>query len=239
MLLDVDLMQNPLYTVAEAARIVDVPVSTMTAWAKGYQRRRTGKPNIIGKPIVTWIEPQERGWPSIPFIGAAEALVVAAVRRRGVPLQRVRPALEVLIKEIGVDHALASQRLYTDGAEILYDYGHRRGDSEEGHAAMELVVVRSGQRVFDQVISSYLDRIDYGTDGFAELIRVPPYLHGAVVADPRRSSGAPIFSCGAARVEDALALFQAGESLEGVSLEFGVPVDHLLDVLRVTSCRAA
>ena len=239
MLVDPIRMLNPLYTIAEAARIVDVPVSTMTSWARGYRRSSAGRPDVVGEPIVTWIEPKDRGWPSIPFIGAAEALVVAAVRRRGVPLQRIRPALEVLIREIGVDHALASQRLYTDGAEILYDYGHSRQDTEEGHAAMELVVVRSGQGVFEQVISYYLNRIDYGTDGFAELIRVPPYLDGVVVVDPRRSSGAPIFSRGGARVEDALALFQAGEALDSVCLEFGMPVEHLLDVLRVTSCRAA
>ena len=229
----------PMYTVAEAARVVDVPVSTMTSWARGYRRRGRGRSDVVGEPIVSWAEPEGRGCPSIPFIGAAEALVVAAVRRSGVPLQRVRPALEVLINEIGVDHALASRRLYTDGAEILYDYGCRRSDTDEGHAAMDLVVVRSGQRVFTQVIASYLKRIDYAADGFAESIRVPPYSRGAVVADPLRSAGAPIFARGGARVDDALALFGAGESLECVSLEFGVPVDHLLDVLRVSSCRAA
>ena len=239
MLLDDPVRLRPLYTVAEAAGVVAVPVSTMTTWARGYRRRKVGRPDVVGEPIVTWVQPWGRGWPSIPFIGAAEALIVAAVRRRGVPLQRLRPALEVLIREIGVEHALASRRLYTDGAEILYDYGHRYSDTDQGHAAMELVVVRSGQRVFDQVITAYLDRSDYATDGFAELIRVPPYNHGIVVADPRRSSGAPIFAHGAARVEDALALFQAGESLSEVSCEFGVPQDHLLDVLRVASCRAA
>ena len=239
MILDDPVRLLPIYTVAEAARVVAVPVSTMTTWACGYRRRPPGRPDVVGKPVVTWVQPRARGWPSIPFIGAAEALIVAAVRRRGVPLQRLRPALEALIREIGVEHALASRRLYTDGAEILYDFGYRYCDTEQGHAAMELVVVRSGQRVFDQVITAYLERIDYATDGFAELIRVPPYDHGIVVADPRRSSGAPIFASGAARVEDALALFQAGESLRDVSLEFGVPEDHLLDVLRVTSGRAA
>src|SRR5215212_5046861 len=57
----------------------------------------------------------------------------------GVPLQRIRPAVEVLEKEIGVDHALASKRLYTDGAEVLFDYANKRGERE----VMELVVVRT------------------------------------------------------------------------------------------------
>jgi hypothetical protein len=46
--------------------------------------------------------------------------VLAAVRRSGVPIQRVRPALEVLSKDLGVDHALASRRLYSDGYARLF-----------------------------------------------------------------------------------------------------------------------
>ena len=151
----------------------------------------------------------------------------------------MRPALEVLISEIGVEHALASRRLYTDGAEILFDYGSRCSDTEVRRAAMQLVVVRNRQRVFVEVITDYLERIDYATDGFAELIRVPPFGEGEIVVDPHRSSGAPIFACGGARVVDALDLFRAGESPKTVSEEFGMPEEHLWDVLRVTSLWAA
>ncbi len=61
----------------------------------------------------------------MPFIGFAEAYVLSVFRRAGVPMQRIRPAVEVLSSGIGVDHALASRRLYTDGAEVLYDYASR------------------------------------------------------------------------------------------------------------------
>ena len=37
-------------------------------------------------------------------------------------MQRIRPALRQLQSDIGVEHALASQKLYTDGAELLFDY---------------------------------------------------------------------------------------------------------------------
>ena len=33
---------SPLYTVAEAARYLDVPASTLASWAKGYRRARKG-----------------------------------------------------------------------------------------------------------------------------------------------------------------------------------------------------
>ena len=145
-------------------------------------------------------------------------------------MQRVRPALARLERDLGVDHALASQRLYTDGAELLLDYGD---------AARELVVVRTGQRVFTEAVQEYLRRIDYGPDGYAELIRVPAYRFAEVVCDPRRAFGRPVFSHGAARVDDVLGRFQAGDSLDELSEEFGVSVPELEDALRVASRRAA
>ena len=59
----------------------------------------------------------------IPFVGLAESMVLAAVRRSGVPMQRIPPALDAPEQEIGVEHALASRRLYSDGAELLFAYG--------------------------------------------------------------------------------------------------------------------
>ncbi len=152
-------------------------------------------------------------------------------------MQRIRPALAHLQREIGVDHALASRRLYTDGAELLFDYGER--DTERDELVRHLVVVRSGQQVFVDLVDDYLRRIDYGPDGYASLIHVPAYSHAQVVADPTRSFGAPIFERGGTRVEDVLQRFWAGESLDELVRDFGVPADQLEDVLRVASRRAA
>ena len=79
---------------------------------------------------------------TIPFVGFAEAFVLSAFRRAGVPLQRIHSAVEVLSREIGIDHALASQHLYTDGVEVLYDFANERSDAD----LLELVDVRTGQK---------------------------------------------------------------------------------------------
>lgn len=220
----------PLYTVSEAARALGVPAPTLTTWARGYERRPPGRKPVKGDAIVTAFQAAP-GQPAIPFIGLAEGLVLAAVRQAGVPMQRVRPALARLSEEIGLSHALASKRLYTDGAEILFDYS-RRASSLESEVIGDLVVVRSGQRVFSDVVSSYLRRISYGRDGYASLIRLPGYGHADVVADPKRAFGQPIFTHGAARVSDVLDRFWAGDDIGSLSEEFGVPVADLQDALR-------
>lgn len=228
---------TPLYTVGEAARALGVSRSTLGDWAKGYRRQLPGKAPVVGAPILTTLPAKDRGDPTIPFVGLAEGMVLAAVRAAGVPLQRVRPALEQLARQIGIHNALASERLYTDGAELLYELAEE--DVAAPNQIGALVVVRSGQRVFTDVIAGYLKRIDYGPDGYARLVRLPGYDIAEVIADPSRSFGQPIFARGGARLSDALGRFWAGEDLRGVSEEFGVPLDQLEDAVRVTSRPAA
>ena len=102
-------------------------------------RSSPGRPDVTGAAIVTAV-PAHDADPTVSFIGLAEGGVLAAIRRQGVPLHRIRPAPDVLSKELGIDHALASRKLYTDGAEILFDYA----DHEREPAARDLVVVRNG-----------------------------------------------------------------------------------------------
>lgn len=226
----------PLYTVAEAARALGVPASTFVTWAFGYARRRADGRVQRGAPIVT--ATGVRPGASIPFVGLAEGMVLAAIRRAGVPLQRVRPALDLLQTEIGLEHALASRRLYTDGAELLYDHAAVLPE-DDAAAVHELVVVRSGQRVFSDIVEEYLKRIEYGRDGYAQVILLPAYERAHVIADPTRSFGQPIFSSGGARVSDVVDRFLSGEDIHSLIKEFGVPEAEIEDVIRAASRRAA
>jgi len=85
----------PLYTVAEAARLLDVPPTTLVTWAKGYERFPQAAKPVRGAPIITAV-PASRSEPSIPFVGLVEGHVVAALRRAGVSLQHIRRAVDVL-----------------------------------------------------------------------------------------------------------------------------------------------
>jgi uncharacterized protein (DUF433 family)/transposase-like protein len=235
----VDRFGLPLYTVAEAARYLDIPDSTLRSWTHGYRRREPGKPEVTGSPVLTAVPRVQSPRPAIPFVGLAEGLVLTAMRRSGVPLQRIRPALSRLNEELGLPHALASRRLYTDGAEVLFDYAGTHDDSATARAVRDLVVVRNGQRVFNEVVEAYLHRVEFGTDGYVRLIQLPAYEVAEVVVDPARGFGQPIFNRGGARLEDALSMFRAGESLDVVADEYGAPREHLEDVVRIATRVAA
>ena len=228
----------PLYSLAEAARYLGVSTSTFSTWARGYERRPPGRRVVRGEQIVTAF-PSRPGDACVPFVGLTEGLVLAAIRKTGVPLQRIRPALDALQREFGLAHALASRRLYTDGAEVLFDISERTRQVLDADQARRLIVARNNQYVFNEVIDSYLRRIEYGSDDYATRVSLPAYATTRVVVDPRRGFGQPIFAKGGARVEDALSLFRAGESLETVAAEFGVPIEDVEEALRVETRAAA
>lgn len=234
-----DRFSTALYTVPEAARYLDVPTSTLNSWAHGYRNHPRGRREVVGASILTTLPRRAARLPVIPFIGLAEGAVLTAIRRSGVPMQRIRPALEQLDAQIGLSHALASRRLYTDGAEVLFDYAEATDDPGLVRAARDLVVVRNGQRVFNEVVAAYLQRLEFDEHDYVRLIRLPAYEVAEIVVDPGRGFGQPIFARGGARLEDALELFRAGEPLDVVADEFGIPRDHLEDAVRVATRSAA
>ncbi len=230
----VDMRFNAqLYTVAEAARFLGVPTSTFSTWARGYVRRPPGRRVVRGAPILTSIDAPPN-YPTVPFIGLAEGMVLAAFRKAGVSMQHIRQAVAVLAKELGLDHALASERLYTDGAVILFDYAESRDEHLVG-----LTEVVSRQKVFAPVVEEYLKRITYAGDGWAERVASPTTDRAVVVADPHRAFGQPIFVRGAAPVESVLGRWKAGESIVHVAEDFGVPASDVEDYLRAAFAVAA
>lgn len=234
----------PLYTLSEAARYVRVPVSTYTAWARGYDRnlpdRHGGRRTVHGEPVITAVKTSQRGRPVVPFVGLAESMVLAAFRQAGVSLQHIRQAIPALERQVGVEHALASERLYTDGAVILYDFA-TTGDVE-ATAAEELTGltrVVDGQRVFAEVVRDYLRRITYGPDGYASELVLPYGSRDILRVVPARAAGRPLFVNGGAPLDQVVARWRAGDRMVDLAADFEVPPEDLEDALRVAVGTAA
>jgi uncharacterized protein (DUF433 family) len=215
-----------VFTLRETAGYLDVPKSTIHDWARPARRQA---------PLITCFPPRGRQ-ATVPFIGFAEAYVLSAFRRAGVPLQRIRPAVQALESTIGIEHALASRSLYTDGAEVLYDFAEREADDL---LELQLVVVRTGQHQFSEVVRDYLQRITYGEDGWASRVRLPSYGPAEVVVDPKIAFGLPLVVHGGARVEDLVDRFVAGDSVAEIADDFGVPAGEVEAVIRVATRTAA
>lgn len=218
---------QPLYTVAAAARLVGMPPSTLANWAKGYEHRFTGRPTVAKGPVITAVDAPFAGGPSIPFVGLVEAMVVQAFRRTDLSLQRIRQALAVLADQGELHHALASRKLYTDGAEILYDYAR---DVDDGQLRL-LTVVRSRQRVFHDVVDAYLQRIHFDHDPWATEVVVPVTEREILRIRPSVASGDPLFVHGGAPLSAVVSRFRAGEPVESIAGDYEVPADEIREAL--------
>jgi uncharacterized protein (DUF433 family) len=209
------LLATPLYTLTEAADIVDINRATFRSWARGYSYKGTDGHTHSSDVLVTTTGPG-RG-PVVPFVGLGEAYVLSAFRAAGVPMQRIRPALSRLEQEFGLRAALISDRLRTDGAEVLYEY---RDEDNTGAVVESLVVVRQGQAVFREVVRQYLQAISY-RDGRIALIRLPQFKPD-IIADPSINFGQPTFAARGIRVRDAISRLRAGESARSVAADYGL-----------------
>ena len=205
----------PLYTLGEAAQIVGAGRSTVHRWARGYTYRTPGGIAVEAVPLITTTGIGRR--PVVPFVGLAETYVLNAFRQAGVPMQRIRPALARLADELGIAAALASERLKSDGTEILFEYG----TEDPGSGLSDLVVVRNGQRVFTEVVDRYLRTITYDA-GWVRRIRLPQFPVDVQV-DPDINWGQPSLVSIGVRVEDVLSRIRAGENYQAVARDFNLP----------------
>ena len=204
---------RPLYSKGEVARIVAAPSSTVHGWLRG----RT----IAGRSYGSVIEGVGEGsGPQVSFTGLAEAYVLNAFRKAGLPLQRIRPAVAMLRENLQLDHALASKRLVTDGAEILI--------KSDDPSDKRLMVVRSGQAVFNEVVEGYLKHIDFGELGYASTIALPQYTDTRVIVRPLLNGGRPTVESRGIAVDDLLSRVRAGEPPTEIADDFRLSLDDLL-----------
>jgi uncharacterized protein (DUF433 family)/transposase-like protein len=201
----------PLCTLREAARNLDVPPSVLRSWV----RERAGT-----KLTLTLASSCGRGRPTMPFVGLVEAYVLTVLRRVGLRTSQLQSATKALAESIGVNHPLAAQRMVQVGAEALADL---RSNREHGWD-----VVRAG-----------LQRITYGSDGWASRLRLVAYEPAEVVVDPGRAFGCPLVVNGGARVEDLVHRFCAGDSIADVADDFGVRTSDVEAVIRVATRHVA
>ncbi|WP_435081450.1 hypothetical protein [Clavibacter michiganensis] len=214
----------PIYSQAEAARIIRTPRATLHRWGRGYESpTATGVRTMPALITLTTSQGPQQG-ATVPFVGLAEAFVLASFRATGLSMQRIRPALDAIRDTIGLDHALASQRLMTDGAEILWKA------QGEGETDDRLIVVRNRQAVFHEVVADHLQAITF-EGGFASSLTLPEYRGVDVTVDPFVNWGRPTLSPFGVAVDDIVDRHTAGESVESLAYDFGMDPGTVRSVL--------
>lgn len=206
----------PIFNVFEASRYLSVPNSTLRTWV--YPPH--------GDPLVSSVAGQPH-LPRLTFIGFAEAFVISSARNAGVSARNIREGVAAVRRDIGVDYALATHRLYLDKMELLVA---PEGGTDITDPA-DLEVARNRQLQMTRTVKSQLKHITYGDDGVAATIQLPIFKVAKVIVDPNEAFGAPIVSRTGTRVRDILSLHHADEDLRDIAYDFGLTLDEVRDVI--------
>lgn len=143
-----------------------------------------------------------------------ETCLLSEYRDAGIPLIRMRPAIDRLRDELQTPYPLASARTWldTEGRELVLKIQEAVGLERQ----LALVVVRTGQQMLEwsDPADEFRRSVEWtGADDQAQPCLVRPVTGlSDVVIDPRRGLGEPVIADRGVRTEVIGELVRAGDS---------------------------
>ena len=217
----IDLQDRPVYGFGQVDHILGLKAGTSQRWIDGYRRAGKSYPPVIrpeqtGDEIVKWGE----------FI---EARLLAEYRDEGVPLARMRPAVEKLREELNTRYPLASAKTWiaVEGRELV-----RKVQDDVGLDRRLLIVVRNDQQMLDwsPQAQEFADSLHWEHVGRAKRPEVtslnPDPAIREVVVNPLQRFGEP--STQGIPTEIIRELYVAGDPIEMIAELYALP-RHLVE----------
>ena len=215
----IDVREVPLYGPTEAAKNLDLHVSTLRAWLLGKKY-----PTIEGKarcePLII---PAGLHPPTLSFNNLVELHVLRTLRRHhSVPLARVREAIDAAAQELDIQRPLLSDLSAAFGEIFLQRFD-------------QLVHLRrSEQLVLQDYFQEQARRVEHDEAGFPRRFYPPvptlPSPERYILIDPLIRFGRPNVrgvptSVIAERID-------AGEEVDALTADYGIPHHEVLAALR-------
>ena len=198
----------PAYQIAEAANYAQIAPQTVLAWHK----------------LEAALLKQREQRSALSYMQLIEVAVVAAFRKAGVPMPRIRKARAWAAHELKSEYPFAEYE-FKENARHLYPDSQKIGDMKEN------TVVQAdghGQLEWESVIGR-LREFDYEDHGIALRWRVAG-KDSPVVIDPRVSFGAPAVSGVPTWI--LRGRFDAGESDSDIADDFGIKKEEVRAALK-------
>jgi uncharacterized protein (DUF433 family) len=201
----------PTYQVQEAAKYAQIAPQTVVQWQKG----------AAGAALA----PREQRT-ALSYMQLIEVAVVAALRKEGVPLKRIRDTRQYLENTLKSEFPFAEYRFKTDGRRLFIAFAEIAGP-KKGRGKL-LRPDQQGQLAWDAVIGR-LTEFDYeGASGRVIRWRVAGAA-SAVIIDPRVSFGAPMVK--GIPTWAIKGRWEAGESPDDIAADFSLRKTEVVDAL--------
>lgn len=218
---------TPMYTPADAGRLVQLHPDRVRRWLRGYGYTYTaGKKAELRhghkEPVVKRVDDES---PYATFLDLIDLLFVkkflehGKALKHGISLQKLRKALKEAEELIG-GHHFAQRSFFTDGSDIYLQV------QEKGEFLLELL--SGGQWVIAPVILAIAHQIDFhDATGFAERW-YPLGRENLVVLDPAIAFGAPTIVEHGVKTANLYDLFKGeGDRTEPVATWMDLSVEEV------------
>lgn len=193
-----------MYGIVEAAGLLGLRTDRARAWLDGYERRGVHCLPVIrveptGDEIVTWGEFVELGY-------------LREYRRKGIPLQRLRPVIDELRNEFKTPYPLATAKPYLYGRELVLDV-QERNDLPPPIA----MVVSSGRTIsLAEEANRFMKKVEFATSAAGSVLCLRPAGSASpVVIDPLIGFGRPTVK--GVATERLWELHDAGETVAEIA----------------------
>jgi uncharacterized protein (DUF433 family) len=198
------ILERPVYGVVEAAGFLGLRPDRARAWLDGYERQGALYAPVIrveptGQDVLTWGEFVELGY-------------LREYRRKGVPLQRLRPVIDALRREFDTPYPLATAKPFLLGKELVLEI------QEKNEIPRSIaIIVSSGQTLaFADEARRFLQKVEFDPPGEGDVRRLyPAGLASPVVIDPLVRFGRPAVD--GVATDRLWELFDAGEPIDKIA----------------------
>lgn len=197
----------PTYQVAEAAHYAQISPQTVVAWHK----------------IETELLRERQKRAALSYMQLIEVAVVAAFRKAGVPMKRIRAARKWAAHELKSEYPFAEFRFKEEARHLWLD--SEQIDVKPGTV---LSADQSGQLAWESVIGR-LREFEYENHGIVLRWRVAG-LSKPIIIDPRISFGAPTVRGTPTWIIKGR--WDAGESDSDIAEDFGLKKEEVREALR-------
>jgi uncharacterized protein (DUF433 family) len=214
------LLDRRIYVMSDVDRYLGLPGGTARRWIAGYRRGDRSYPPVIRESrsddeTVSWGE----------FV---ETRLLAGYRSRGVPLQRLRPAVQLLRREFGTPYPLATAQPYLEvaGRELVMQVQDRTGLERP----LWLVVGRGGQLMLTGPAQEFFERAEFSRENGAVTGLRTEADTPDVRIDPLRQTGQPVVrSVPTAVLAEG---FRAGDNVDTLAELYELSPDQVLQAIR-------
>jgi len=207
-----------IYTVTEAARILNISSQKLGQWVRKYWELEFIKDFPKGEAVYTVGEGSERVF---NFYTLIEMITVAKFRAMNISFNRIKEAHRIAAEVLETPYPFAMEGFMADGRKIFHNKD----------LIASLLLDKTRQLEFRRLIEPYCKKIDFEeTTKLAERFW-PLGKNRDVLVDPNHRFGEPVIKGTNISTSMIYNLHIAGEPVSFIAEEYNIPENAVQDVI--------